>query len=144
MVICFQIPVSYLTRKIPSFAAMTLGTLVSSVSWLILGANASTAAVVASLVVLAAGEMIQSPRYYEYVSRLAPSGQQGVFMGFAFLPIAIGFVIAGSMGGRLLEYFAGAGAPHRTWWVIAGYGLATTLLMWIYDRVFKPGKGGKG
>jgi len=41
-----------------------------------------------SLFVLALGEIIMSPRYYEYISRLAPPGQQGTYMGFAFLPIA--------------------------------------------------------
>ena len=43
-----------------------------------------------TLVVLALGEMTQSARYYDYISRLAPSGQQGLYMGCAFLPIAIG------------------------------------------------------
>lgn len=141
MVICFQIGVSYLTRRIPAFTAMTLGTLVASCSWLILSAHPSTATLVGALVVLALGEMIQSPRFYEYVSRLAPPGQQGLFMGFSFLPIAIGFLVAGRIGGRLLEYFVAQGQPHRTWWVISGVGLLTTLLMWAYDRIYKPGEG---
>ena len=38
-----------------------------------------------TLGVVALGEIIQSPRYYEYISRLAPPGQQGTYMGFAFL-----------------------------------------------------------
>jgi hypothetical protein len=31
------------------------------------------------------------------------------------------------------------------WWVISGVGIAGTILMVIYDRVFKPGepKGGE-
>lgn len=144
MVICFQILVSYWTRKIPSFQAMTLGTLVASLSWLVLSVAPSTTTVVVALMVLALGEMIQSPRYYEYVSRLAPPGQQGVFMGLAFLPIAIGFVVAGVMGGRLVEYFGEVQRqPHRLWWVISGIGLLTTLLMWLYDRRVKPGREGE-
>ena len=84
--------------------------------------------------------MIQSPRFYEYVSRLAPPGQQGVFMGYAFLPIAIGSATAGVIGGRLVEYFGRAGRqPQQMFWVIAGIGLLSTLLMWVYDRVYKPG-----
>ena len=39
--------------------------------------------------VVALGEITQQPRYYEYISRLAPPGQQGTYMGFAFLPIAL-------------------------------------------------------
>jgi len=40
-------------------------------------------------VAFAIGEMIQAPRYYEYISEIAPAGQQGLFQGYAFLPIAI-------------------------------------------------------
>jgi dipeptide/tripeptide permease len=140
VVIVFQVAISFLTRRIPTFAALTLGTFVSAISWLILAARASALMAFLSLVVLAIGEMIQSPRYYEYVSRLAPAGQQGTYMGFAFLPIAIGFFVGGRMGGRLVEHFSAAGEPHRVWWVITGVGLLTTLLMWIYDRTFKPGE----
>lgn len=147
-VILFQIAISYVTRKIPPFRAMTLGILVASFSWLLLtlgstrmlGGIPVMAAI--ALVILALGEMIQSPRYYEYVSRLAPPGQQGVFMGYAFLPIAIGFVIAGVMGGRLVNYFGETlQRPHQMWWVVAAVGFVTTLLMWIYDKIYKPGEG---
>ena len=138
-VILFQIAVSYLTRKIPVFPAMTLGTLITSLSWLLLSFGASTSLFVTALVVLALGEMTQSPRYYEYVSRLAPPGQQGTFMGYSFLPIAIGFVVAGKIGGRLVHYFGEVlHRPRQMWWVISAIGLLTTLLMCIYNRVVKP------
>ena len=60
---------------------------------------------IASLFIMAVGEIILSPRYYEYVSRLAPPGQQGTYMGFAFLPVAIGYLIGGKVGGYLVHYF---------------------------------------
>lgn len=135
IVIVFQILVSHWTRKISPFGAMTLGLLVSSLAWLILSVYSTIIGTIIALVVLAIGEMIQSPRYYEYVSRLAPSGQQGVYMGFAFLPIAIGFVIAGSVGGRLIEHFGSVGQPHVVWWVISGWGIVATGLMWVYNSI---------
>ncbi|HEV8385268.1 MAG TPA: hypothetical protein VGQ11_10390, partial [Candidatus Acidoferrales bacterium] len=94
-----------------------------------------------ALIILAAGELILSPRLYEYVSRLAPPGQQGVYMGFAFLPVAIGFYTAGAVGGRLVQHFAATPErAHLVWWVISGLGFLATLLMWIYNRVVKPGE----
>jgi MFS family permease len=146
-VICFQILVSYLTRKIPPFSAMTLGLLISSLSWLILAVHPTTMGLVAALVVLALGEITQSARYYEYISRLAPSGQQGLYMGYAFLPIAIGYFIAGPLGGYLLHLFGDVlHQPQQMWWVVTGIGVAGASLMVIYDRVFKPGeaKGAPG
>jgi len=138
-VILFQIVVSYLTRRIPTFTAMTVGILISSFSWLILLLHASTAFVIAALFVLALGEITQSPRYYEYISRLAPPGQQGTYMGYAFLPIAIGYLIGGKLGGYLVHYFGDVlHRPEQMWWVVSAIGFATTLLMWIYNIVFKP------
>ncbi len=138
-VILFQIAVSYLTRRIPTFTAMTVGILISSFSWLILLLHASTGFVIAALFILALGEITQSPRYYEYVSRLAPPGQQGTYMGYAFLPIAIGYLIGGKLGGYLVHYFGDVlHRPEQMWWVVSAIGFATTLLMWIYNILFKP------
>jgi POT family proton-dependent oligopeptide transporter len=141
-VICFQILVSYLTRNIPSFQAMTLGLVISSLSWLILAFHPTTLGLIAALIVLALGEMTQSARYYEYISRLAPSGQQGLYMGYAFLPIAIGYFIAGPLGGYLLHEFGDVlHRPQQMWWVITGVGISGAGLMVAYDKIFKPGEG---
>ncbi len=91
--------------------------------------------------VLALGEIIQSPRYYEYISRLAPAGQQGTYMGFAFLPIGIGSLIAGRFGGVLIRHFGEEQHhPERIWWAVTAVGIATALLLWIYDRFVQPQK----
>ena len=140
-VICFQILVSYLTRKIPAFSAMTLGLVFMSLSWLILAIYPTTVGFIVTLVVLALGEITQSARYYEYISRLAPSGQQGLYMGYAFLPIAIGYFIAGPLGGYLLHYFGDVlHRPQQMWWVVTAVGIAGAALMVVYDKVFKPGE----
>src|SRR5438445_56332 len=111
----------------------------SSFSWLFLVVHASTGFVIAALFILALGEITQSPRYYEYVSRLAPPGQQGTYMGYAFLPIAIGYLIGGKLGGYLVHYFGDVlHRPEQMWWVVSAIGFATTLLMWIYNILFKP------
>ena len=96
-VIALTLAVNYVTRKIPAFQAVILGTVITSLAWLILAFRPTVWGAVLSLFVLAMGEIIQSPRYYEYISRLAPEGQQGTYMGFAFLPIGIGSLIGGSM-----------------------------------------------
>jgi len=138
-VILFQIVVSYVTRRIPVFRAMTLGILISSFSWLVLVLHASTGFVIVALFILALGEITQSPRYYEYVSRLAPPGQQGTYMGYAFLPIAIGYLVGGRLGGYLVHYFGDVlHRPEQMWWVVSAIGFATALLMWIYNIVVKP------
>jgi dipeptide/tripeptide permease len=143
-IICFQILVSFLTRKIPSFRAITIGTLISSLCWLIIAAHGTVIACVIALLVLAVGEMILSPRYYEYVSRLAPPGQQGTYMGFAFVPIGIGSLAGGWIAGHALHYFGEVlRKPEYVWWFFSVLGVFTALLLWIYDRVVKPGAAAK-
>lgn len=142
VVICFQFLVTYLTQKIPAFRAITLGTLISALGWLIVAFHPAVWAVVASIAVVALGEIVLSPRYYEYISRLAPPGQQGTYMGFAFLPIGLGSLIGGWLGGRLMDYYGTIiQRPARVWWAFAGIGTFTALLMWAYDLLIRPVPG---
>ena len=137
-VICFQIAVAFATRKLPAFTVMTLGILITGLAWVLPALHSSVLLFALALVFVALGETTQVSRYYEYVSRLAPSGQQGLYMGYAFLPIGIGYFIAGPLGGFLVHRYEGSAHPQQMWWVISAVGLLTTLLLWIYDRVVKP------
>src|SRR5713101_6743859 len=139
VVIALTVAMSVASRKMAPFSAVILGTLISMVAFAILGLHASVFAAYATLVVVALGEIIQAPRYYEYISRLAPPGQQGTYMGFAFLPVGIGSLVGGWFGGRVMHQFGEvAHQPQRLWLVISGVGILTALLLWIYDRVVKP------
>ena len=141
LVIAFTVLFSVLTQKISAFRAVILGTLIAMVAFAILALHPSIAAVYATLAVIAVGELIQSPRYYDYISRLAPPGQQGTYMGFAFLPLGIGSFLGGPIGGALLHHFGELQhRPERFLWSLVGIGLATTALLWIYDHVAKPGR----
>ena len=148
-VICLTLAINLLTRKIPAFQAVILGTVITSVAWLILALRPTVWGAVLTLFVIALGEITQSPRYYEYISRLAPEGQQGTYMGFAFMPLGIGSLIGGWFGGTLLHHFGEVQhQPARIWWVVAGVGVVTAALLWVYDRVVakrgastSPGQG---
>jgi POT family proton-dependent oligopeptide transporter len=139
IVIALTVAVSVLTKKMAAFRAVILGTFITMIAFAILAVHPTVYAAYATLVVVALGELTQSPRYYDYISRLAPSGQQGTYMGFAFLPLGIGAFLAGRIGGTLLHHFGEVQhQPQRFWWALTAIGLATTLLLWIYDRVVKP------
>ena len=139
VVVCLTFVVNYLARKIPPFRAVILGTVVSSLSWLILSFWPTITGAVVSIAVLALGEILQQPPYYAYISRLAPAGQQGTYMGFAFLPIGIGSLIGGWFGGRMMHHFGEVQRqPAHAWWAISAVGFLTALLLLIYDRVLKP------
>ena len=137
-VIALQMVVSILTQKMPAFRGIMLGTLISGLAWILLILHPSVAMAVATLIVVAIGEITQQPRYYEYISRLAPSGQQGTYMGFAFLPIGIGSLVGGWFGGFLIHRFGEVlHEPALIWWAVSGVGVATAVLLWVYDRLVR-------
>jgi POT family proton-dependent oligopeptide transporter len=139
VVICLQIPITLLTRKMPAFTAMTLGLLITSLAWIILAIHPTVGAAVVALVFVALGEITQVSRYYEYVSRLAPPGQQGVYMGYAFLPVALGYFMGGPLGGYLVHQYGDVlHRPQQMWWVISGVGVLATILMLFYNKIVKP------
>ncbi len=138
VVICFTMLIGFLTKRMHAFHAIVLGTLVTSVAWILLIVHPSVWMAVATLVVVAIGEIIQQPRYYDYISRLAPADQQGTYMGFAFLPLGIGSFVAGKFSGWLMRHYGEEmHQPQMVWWWVVGVGLATTILLWIYDRLVR-------
>jgi len=144
MVIALTVVIGLLTQKIPAFRAVTLGTLVSALAWTPLIIHPSVPTAYLAVACVALGEIILSPRYYEYVSRLAPPGQQGTYLGFAFMPVGIGSFIGGVFGGKLIHHFGEVThQPTGMWMIIIGVGVLTALLLWIYDRTLTR-KGGPG
>jgi hypothetical protein len=47
--------------------------------------------------------------------------------------------VGGKFGGFLIHHFGEVQhRPAMMWWVIIGVGVATTILLWIYDRFMLP------
>jgi len=140
MVIVATVPAAALARRLPPMVAMTLGFVISTTAWFLMGAVPTLAATIAGVAIFALGEAIQAPRYYGYVADLAPRDQIGTYMGIAFLPIAIGTVGAGLIGGRLVTAYIRSGDPNPShmWYVIGAIGIVTTILMVVYDRLLAP------
>jgi proton-dependent oligopeptide transporter, POT family len=139
VVIALTVVINVLLQKVPAFTAIIVGTLLTSLAFVILIVQPTVFGVVLTLIVVALGEITQSPRYYEYISRLAPPGQQGTYMGFAFLPLGVGSLIAGPIGGFLLHHFGEVKhQPQMMWWTIIAEGVLTAVLLWVYDKTLRP------
>jgi proton-dependent oligopeptide transporter, POT family len=143
-VITCTLLIGYLTKKLHAFHAIVLGTLISSLAFIPMIVHPSVWVAVVTLVGVAIGEIVQQPRYYDYISRLAPPDQQGTYMGFAFLPLGIGSFVAGKFGGWVMRHYGEElHQPKMVWWSVIGVGVLTTVLLWIYDRVVRVETGEK-
>ena len=97
---------------------------------------------IVSIASMAVGEMMASPRVYEYLGGIAPKGQEGLYLGYANLPIALASMFGGPLGGRLFEKYISepqkAGQlvnPVAMWLIIAGMGILSMIGLSIYDRL---------
>ncbi|HEX3130595.1 MAG TPA: MFS transporter [Thermoanaerobaculia bacterium] len=138
--IVLAVPVSALVRKWRPILAMAAGFAVASASWLLIAFVPGWQVIVVAIAIFALGEAMQAPRFYDYVSNLAPPEQVGTFMGFAFLPVAIGSFVGGPLGGWLVERYVRGPNPAGMWWVLAGIGFVSTVLMLLYDRFLAAAK----
>jgi hypothetical protein len=58
------------------------------------------------ILIFALGEMASSPKFTEYVGRIAPEDKKALYMGTSFLPIAAGHQLAGWLSGGVYERIA--------------------------------------
>jgi len=97
---------------------------------------------IVSIASMAVGEMMASPRIYEYIGAIAPKGEEGLYLGYANLPVALGSIIGGPLGGALFERYISTpmkeGRPTNSmamWLIIAGIGLVSMTGLAVYDRL---------
>ncbi len=139
-IILLQIPINRLTKNIPTDTAIMIGFVFAAISWFLLyfsyiaGITVGLGLVIATIFIFSIGEQTQAPRFYEYLADLAPKGQAALFQGFAFLPIAIAWLVGGTFGGWIYQTFAtNAGQPEIVFLIIGFIGVAGAILMFFYN-----------
>ncbi len=133
-IIILSVPLTALAKKFRPITAMTLGFVIASCSWLLIASSQTITVAIFAMALFAVGEATQAPRFYEYVSALAPKDQVGTFMGFAFLPVAIGSFVAGPLSGWLVQtYLQDSFRPATMWTILAAIGFGATACMILYN-----------
>ncbi len=103
---------------------------------------------VLTVAMIAFGELFTSARTYEYIGALAPKGQEGLFLGYANLPVAIGALVGGPAGAFIFnEIMCRHSEKLQTgllklnpfwnslgWIILMAVGLFSALSMWLYNR----------
>jgi dipeptide/tripeptide permease len=105
-IIVLQIYISSLSMKLKPIHSMITGTVILAAGLLLMFFSQNPWLVILGVLVFAIGEMASSPKYTEYVGRIAPSDKKALYMGTSFLPIAIGHFAAGWISGRPFEVIA--------------------------------------
>jgi len=134
--------VSMLINVYPIYAAGGMRTIAAN--WLPLG----SVFLILTVALIAFGELFTSARMYEYIGSLAPKGQEGLFLGYANLPLALGSLAGGPAGAFIFNDIMARGATTRPdgllelvpaqatlgWSVLMGVGFLSALAMWVFNR----------
>lgn len=137
------IGVSMMINLIPIFLSggvreLTLG------DWVPMG----TLFITLTVGLIAFGELFTSARTYEYIGALAPKGQEGLFLGYANLPLAIGALIGGPAGAFIFHEIMCKDAIQLSsglldldpfwnsmgWTILMAIGFVSAFSMWLYNR----------
>ncbi len=137
------IGISMMINLIPIFTSggvreLTLG------DWVPMG----TLFITLTVALIAFGELFTSARTYEFIGGLAPKGQEGLFLGYANLPLAIGALIGGPAGAFIFHEIMCKNAVKLEsgllelnpfwnsmgWIILMGIGFVSALSMWLYNK----------
>lgn len=105
-IIIFQLMVSAAVMRFRPLTAMMGGILVLAGGLSLMFSNQNSWLILLGILVFALGEMASSPKFTEYVGRIAPEDKKALYMGTSFLPIAAGHQLAGWLSGGVYERIA--------------------------------------
>jgi len=164
VIVCLQLAITQYFGKMKAIRSIVVGTVIIGVSMLINvypiyaagGMRAITANwlplgsvfLILTVSLIAFGELFTSARMYEYIGSLAPKGQEGLFLGYANLPLALGSLAGGPAGAFIFNDIMASGATTRPdgllelvpaqaalgWSVLMGVGFLSALAMWLFNR----------
>jgi MFS family permease len=103
LIVLFVVWVSFLVSKMKRVPSIFWGIAIGSIGLVLTGFTMSGWFCLFGIVVFSIGEMLASPKMYEYLGVIAPPGEKGLYMGYVNMPIAIGWAYGSFMGGHIYE-----------------------------------------
>ena len=58
------------------------------------------------MVIVTIGEVVWSPKLYEYTAAIAPKGQEGIYLGLSLIPWFLAKTLVSAFSGHMLEYWS--------------------------------------
>lgn len=105
-IIVLQMFVSSVSAKYRPLQSMMTGILILAIGLMGMFLTRNPYIMLVGALIFAVGEMASSPKFNEYVGRIAPPDKKALYMGTVFLAIAIGHFLAGWLSGKPFELLA--------------------------------------
>jgi MFS family permease len=131
-VIVFQLPLSYLTRRLPVRVPLALGGLLIGGAYLPLLAGFTVPLLAVSVALWTAGEIVYAPTAPTVAAQMSNARSHGSYQGALDVARTAGRAFGPSLG--VFAYSAGTSVP---WWGCGAAGLAATCL---FVTAVRPGR----
>lgn len=105
-IIVLQLWISTIAMRYKPLRAMITGILILAFGLFLMFSSQNSWIVIFGILVFAIGEMASSPKFTEYIGRIAPADKKALYMGTSFLPIAAGHWAAGILSGDIYAKIA--------------------------------------
>ncbi len=102
-IIVFQIIVSSIVMRMKPLSSMMVGFLVCAIGMTLTLVTQNVVFTIAAMFIFSIGEMAGSPKITEYIGRIAPADKKAIYMGYSFIPVFIGNVLAGLISGDVYQ-----------------------------------------
>jgi len=102
-IILFQILISTLVMRFKPLNGIISGIIVNAIGIGLAFSTGNGFFVILGIFIFALGEMASSPKFTEYVGKIAPKGKEALYMGTSFLPVAVGNYVTGFLSGDVYQ-----------------------------------------
>ncbi len=104
LIILFVAPLSWLVNKwMRRLTSMFFGFLIATLGVYVAGSSMSIYICLAGIACFTVGEMLCSPKMSEYLGVIAPADKKALYMGYANIPLAVGWGYGSFVGGQIYE-----------------------------------------
>ncbi|MDL2221453.1 MFS transporter [Parabacteroides sp. OttesenSCG-928-N08] len=102
-IILFQVIVSSIVMKMKPLKSMMSGFLVCTIGMSLTLMSQNVLFTIVAILIFGIGEMAGSPKIQEYIGRIAPADKKALYMGYSFIPVFIGNILAGIISGNVYQ-----------------------------------------
>lgn len=102
-IILFQVIVSTIIMKKKPLDSMFAGFIIASVGMALTLLTQNVIFTITAMLIFSVGEMAASPKITEYIGKIASTEKKALYMGYSFLPVFFGSILAGTISGNVYQ-----------------------------------------
>jgi POT family proton-dependent oligopeptide transporter len=130
------------TAKLDPLKMVQWGTLVMALPTFLLALGPRPATLFGYIVLMTVGESMWQPRFYDYITKMAPPGRAGAYVGIGQLPWFMTKLLTGVYAGWFLQHYCPAQGQQQTgtmWLIYALIAMVSPIALFLTRNWLRAG-----